>query len=167
MSVFWLPEATPPQLSDESVTTIETRILEDGIAEACKPGLQRLENSTAGFATYLDQLGFNLNDLSDEGLWPARVLKIGASLTWAAYREAGYSQPIDDESLAISHAIAGLEGVPDAYFSSLWQDQRLLSLIETVSEAQLFNTYSYGGYRQMLDMGAGCVRFYMQGALAA
>jgi hypothetical protein len=169
MTLFWLPETTPPQVSDVAVDTVLSRVLQEGVIATSKAALQTLEADEENLAGYLDRFGFDANAISDEGYWPERVLKIGASLTLLAYRESGYTQTISDERLAVSAALANLEGVPEAYFSSYWQDAGLQSLISSVGDADSFQgpLVESAGYHQLLDMGAGCVRFYLQGAVAA
>ena len=166
MSNLWLPEATPPQVSDEARLTVLERVLAVGIGETERQGLALIQAKHEPLAVYLDRFGFSLNNVSAEGLWPERVLKIGASLSALAYQESGYFQTVDDEALAVGTMIAEIDGIPDVYELSLCTDGGLLELVDAVHDAPDFAT-DQGGYAQILYIGAGCTRHFMQQAIAA
>src|SRR5581483_5489618 len=115
---------------------------------------------------YVDRLGFCLNNLSKEGPWPDRVVKVGSSLALLAYRETGYYNVIDEEAFQLGCLAAVASGVPETFISSARQDEGLQELVEGVLAIPDF-TDNEGGYRQVLEIGAACTRHYMQQALAA
>ncbi len=166
MAELWIPTATPPQLSEEAQTAVLTFVLEEGVTPITKAALRTLQSEQEPLGEYLDRFGFNLNTQSTEGFWPERVLKMGASLTLLAYREMGYLHQIDTTSFEKGSAAALLQGIPEAYISSMYDDVGLVDLINTVvTTPELSN--SEGGYEQVLAIGAGCTRFYIQQAIAA
>ena len=169
MSVLWLPETAPPQVSEEAQQTVALRLLTEGIVPISRTALSALETTHEPLATYIDRFGFDLNRFSMEGHWPERVLKIGASVGMLAYRETGYFQTVDEDAFALGAAQAIRDGIPEAYLSSRCQDQNLQALMSIVADAhELVEPASdSGGYQQILDIGAGCVRYYMQQSLAA
>lgn len=129
--------------------------------------LARLQENDEPFGAYLDRFGFELNYKRPEGIWPARVLKMGATLAWIAYRASGYTQIIDDDAFSTGTFLAELWGVPDAYTTSYFEDYRLQRLMRLVlhnaPDLQEVGT----GYAQVLTLGAGSTRHYLQPAVLA
>lgn len=167
MSELWQPGRLEPQVSDEAGQAVIEQVLAEGPVAVSRGAEERLGCEHEALMGYLDRFGFELNNLSDERFWPERVLKIGASLSLLAYRETGYYQCVGEDKMAISASLAEMEGIPEAYFSSLFDDQGLARLMSGISEARPFVAPDASGYRQILDVGAGCVRYHLQNALAA
>ncbi len=166
MAELWIPQQTPPQISEEAQSVVLSLVLEEGITPIANTALLDLQYSEELLGEYLDRLGYDFNKISAEGFWPERVLKIGASLALLAYRETGYLQTINETAFEQANMIAMLEGIPEAYFSSTYADLGLVQLLDNVIEAPELREED-GGYYQMLTIGAGCTRFYMQQAIAA
>lgn len=171
--MLWTPDlAAPPQLSEEAERTVTLKVLEHGVIPVANHALEQLQNEDQAYADYLDRFGFTLNQLSTEGFWPERMLKIGAALTLLAYREASYVPTIDEEAVTIGNMLAQLDGIPEAYLTALTLDQKLNNLTGAIIEAPDFSergmgSTDTGGYRQVLEIGAGCTRHYVQQAIAA
>lgn len=166
MTDLWLPETTPPQVSESARLTVLERVFQVGVGGMEQQALSLLETQHEPFAEYLNRLGFQLNNISAEGLWPERALKVGAALSALAYQESGYFQTIDEEAFAVGCMVADLESVPEAYVMSLCTDTGLQELLGAVHEAPDFAA-DRGGYGQVLQIGAGCTRHFMQQAIAA
>lgn len=166
MHNFWVPEITPPQLSREAYENMSLKVLEHGIHDVAHKGLADLQTQHEPFAEYLDRLGFALNNISTEGLWPERTLKIGAAIALLGYQESGYFHLVDQTALEIGTLIAELEGIPEAFSMSFALDGNLVELLDTTHDAPDFKA-DQGGYAQVLRIGAGCTRHYMQQAIAA
>lgn len=136
-----------------------------------KEGLSILLASQRPLARYVSSLGETLNAASHEGLWPSRALRMGAAFGMAAYHETGYYHEVDSRSL-LTGAERALElGVPEAYQISYVLDSHLNSLLDIVQEVPDLREHAndsrdQGGYRQVLAIGAGCVRHYLQQAIA-
>jgi hypothetical protein len=166
MSELWLPQTTPPQINEEAKILISSQLLEAGVIHTGQLAIEQLQNREQNFGIYLDELGMDLNQASSEGYWPERVLKIGAGLAWLAYRQTGYFQSIDDR-LEEAQGLALLDGIPEAYISSLACDQSLSSLMSLAVEDPDFKRPNRFEYQQILDVGAGCVRYYFESTLRA
>lgn len=165
MAELWIPEQQPPQVSEAAAATVAVQLLDEGLAATSNAGLDRLQTTQDAFGGYLDRFGFDLNQRFTEGLWPERVLKIGASLAFLAYRETGYFQDIDNDAFQLRQALAELEGIPAAYISSLFADEQLLSVIDTAQAAPDLQAPDPSAYRQVFGLGAGCMRYYLQAAV--
>lgn len=168
--MLWLPEHTPPQVTEEAKEQVSQQLLEHGLSVVAEEALHALQTDCDPLAAYLDELGFTLNQVSAEGLWASRLLNIGAAITFFAYREADYFPPINKLTIELGQMTAKAEGIPEAYVTSLHSDYALMDLLQTISESYVFRedtllTTDQGGFRQVLDLGAGCTRFYMQQAL--
>ena len=167
MTDIWVPEIGPPQVSGDAEVIVLNRILEEGVTFVSGQEIDRLQEEHEPLAAYLDELGFDLNRLSEEGFWPERTLKIGAALSMLAYRETGYFQLIDTDHFELGKFVADLYGIPEAYASSFLEDSGLKALIDAITGAPDFKHDDGGGYAQVLSIGAGCVRHYMKHSLAA
>lgn len=171
--MLWTPDiASPPQLSEDAERSITLQVFERGVMPVANQALELLQNEDEAYADYLDRFGFELNRISSEGFWPERVLKVGAALTLLAYREASYVPVIDEETVNIGNTLAQLDGIPEAYLTALALDQTLGNLTGTILDAPDFSergmgNVATGGYRQVLEIGAGCTRHYVQQAIAA
>ena len=166
MTFLWTPEHDAPQLSETAKTTVEVLMLEHGVVEVGRFYFSRLDSDHEAFAEYLDRFGDALNNLAPESLWPERTLKTGAVIAMLAYQQAGYLQTIDDQAIAIGEIAADIEGIPDAYSVRLHADPLLVELMGTAQNSRDFKV-DEGGYAQVLDIGAGCTRHYLQQAIAA
>ncbi len=164
--MLWLPETTPPQVTESARLTVLEQMLELGVGGIEHQGLELLEARHEPLADFLNRLGFQLNAISTEGMWPERVLKIGASLSALAYQESGYTQSVDENAIAFGSMLANIEGVPEAYVMSLYADAGLQELLGAVRETPDF-ARDQNGYAQVLCIGAGCTRHFMQQSLAA
>jgi hypothetical protein len=172
MSAIWIPETIPPQVTPLAEEALLGRVLEQGIDNITGEGLDVLRSEHVPLAEYLDRLGFTLNGLSTEGFWPDKVLKTAASVSILAYRETGYFQTVDEDIFNAGASIAATTGVPDAYTISCVLDSNLQNLLDTIQETpELIEVAAdrrhQGGYQQVVSIGGGCVRHYLQQALAA
>jgi hypothetical protein len=172
MSDLWIPEYTPPQVTAEAEDAVLGQVLEFGLDRATRSGTEIIESTHEPLAEYLDRFGFALNTLAAEGLWADKVLKTGAAISMLAYRETGYFHEIDDESFDAGAEAAKVLGIPEAYNISFILDANLITLIEAVQDTpKLAESASMpdmqGGYGQVLKLGAGCVRHFLQQSIAA
>lgn len=162
MRDFWLPEHNEPRLTLAAERMVVDRIMGEGVGPVSQTALDRLQNDNEPLGAYLDELGFDLNRQSDEGFWPERVLKIGASLTRLAYHESGYPGQMDEGTLGLSIELAQFDGIPRAYLTSVFDDFVLKRLMGDVFLAPDFRAPEDTGYLSALDLGAGCVRYHMR-----
>lgn len=89
-----------------------------------------------------------------------------------AYRETGYYQELDEDAFEAGAEVAKVIGIPEAYEISCALDPKLSTLLVTVQETpELAEKAAMadmrGGYGQILTMGAGCVRHFLQQKVAA
>lgn len=167
MSSLWLPEQHPPQASAEAVGDILQRVQEEGVTATVADAWTHLEDDDSLVVDHLNRVSRDIEDWHSCGLLPERMMKIGASLAWLAYRETGYYQAVDSDSFGVNEMLAQLEGIPQAYFMSLCDDRELMRLLGLAEQAPDLPIAEVHKYREMTDIGAGCVRYYLQGAIAA
>ena len=125
--MFWTPETNkPPLLNEEVEERVLRRINTEGLAPVTSEGFDLIRLVHQPLGNYLNGLGRSLNELSDEGPWPARALKTGACLTMLAYRYSGYEQLVDEDALAAGSLLAELGGIPDTFAVSASLDPVLI-----------------------------------------
>ena len=166
MSSFWVPESTPPQVTQIAADAVLLELLDGGVIDTTARYLHRLEEDNELLGTYVDALGLELNKLTDDSDWPRRILRLGAASAYFAYRETGYYQTVTTEAFQIGSQLAALEGVPEAYVRSLVSDPLLESLLSTVKDTVIVGNED-AGVTQVLHIGAGCTRHFLQQAIAA
>lgn len=169
MSLLWIPERSEPQVTKEAREALTAEFKEAGsIVPLIKTGREVINNEEhQAFRSYIDELGFDLNCRSLEGAWPHRALKSGGSIAMHAYRKAGYQQNIGEFALTTGQFAAEIDGIPEAYFSSLNEDFNLTAIMMMVLESDDLRAPDPSGYYEVMGIGAGCVRFYMEKELAA
>lgn len=160
-----IPEKTPPQINTVVAKKLKYQIREFGPIEIATPAAQQLESKQEKIATYLDELGFDLNSIIDE-LWPAWAIRLGASLAYLGY-EASQQTTVVDQTFDLSRDLAEIQGIPEAYATNMYNDQELQSIINTAFEDSRLKNIDGSGLLQISIIGAGCLRFYMQEALLA
>ena len=165
--MLWTPDVIPPQTTAEAVKDILHRVQEEGLIATTAEAVTRLEDDDTLVVEHLARVSRDIEDWSSLGLMPERVLKIGAGLAWLAYHQTGYIPTVNEDTFSVSEQLAQLEGIPEAYVSSLWQDAQLRHLLTRTEQAPDLPLAEVAQYQQLADMGAGCVRYYFQGALAA
>ncbi|HSH55797.1 MAG TPA: hypothetical protein VK983_03155 [Candidatus Limnocylindrales bacterium] len=172
MNTLWVPEKTPPQVTESAEQTLLLTAFDVGIFEMAEQGTEILHTEQEPLASYIDRFGFALNKYyEDEASWAGKVLKVGASIGVLAYRDSGFYEVIDDACIESGTMLAKETGIPEAYAIQPLLDPHLASLLETIQETPLLGEYNVdpsqrGGYAQVLTIGAGCVRHYLQQALA-
>lgn len=166
MSELWVPAMEPPQIDEDAKNAMLSRLRERGVIKVASVAVTDIRDDHKPYDRHLDRWGRELNGLSEEGIWPLDALKMGAALALAAYREAGYYQTIDDTAVEIGDFVAEMQGVPDIYIMSLNEDLRLQAVIAAASRAPEFLD-DEGGMVQVLGLGAGSARHYLQQAIAA
>lgn len=73
---------------------------------------------------------------------------------------------VAEEILEAGSQLASEQGIPETYLSSLPQDPKLDYITSAIAEHRDMQD-PHGGYQQVLGIGAGCTRYYLQQALAA
>lgn len=104
-----------------------------------------------------------------EGYWAQGVLKMGSAIALSAYRETGYHEVVDEQVLQTGVLFAELGGIPHSYAVSSQEDAGLVSLVEVLVEADELREAAVGPQadvlRNILFIGAGCTRHYLQQAV--
>lgn len=163
MSELWTPVDRPPQLSEEALGTVSSRLLTKGVWKTSVSANALLKDSEQLLANHLVDLGNELNpDPSDS--WHIKLIGVGASLTWLGYRETGYYHNID-AAFEDARTLAALDGVPSAYISSIGSDDFMFTLIDIASEAKEFKDLNQRRLKEAMVIGAGCVRFFFEQAI--
>lgn len=167
MNAIWTPELTPPQLTDEAVRLLCLQIEEEGVQEVATRALVTLQNEDEALAVCLDEFGMALNASTPEGIWPAKILMAGAALARQAYREAGFIDTVDENAVGLGRMIAEVSGIPDTYVMSVHEDTRLLDMTMQTAQLPAFDdshklVANRGRYTQVLGLGAGFTRHYLQ-----
>ena len=163
---LWIPEATPPQLTQEVAKDLQKQIREFEAIEVALGAANQLESNQQKINTYLDELGFDLNSLLDNETWPAWALRLGATLAYLGYEHSNQTTVVD-QTFDLSREIAEIQGVPEAYVANMHNDQGLMAVINAALEDRRIKAVDKPGLLQISGVGAGCVRFYMQEALLA
>ncbi len=163
---LWTPEHALPQLTQETVENLQNYIHQFGAIEIANGALEQLQSRQQRIGAYLDEFGFRLNALSNEDFWPAWALRLGASLAHLAYEDSGQTTTVD-KTFDLSHELAEMQGIPDTYTTSMYDDQGLQAVIQTAFEDNRLQMKDGQGLLQVSIIGAGCVRFFMQAALSA
>lgn len=166
MNTIWTPDNSPPQLTDIAANILEEQLQQHGIVDEALALLEKEELLMA----FLDEFGFELNQASAEGPWPAKTLNIGAAFTLMAYRTAGVHATIDSQAIESGNFLAELYGVPETYVVSSLGDSRLVDMTRKIFSSHIFDessadARSKGGYEQIGTIGSGCVRHYLQQAV--
>ncbi|HSH18017.1 MAG TPA: hypothetical protein VK978_01400 [Candidatus Saccharimonadales bacterium] len=169
MNGIWTPEYNPPQINETALTTVRL-LLDEDYAGTINDATTDLDTRHDAFGSFLDQFGFALNKASEEGIWPAKTLKAAAAVTLLAYREAGIFTVIDEKAVKMGRFTAELYGIPDTYVVSMHDDKGLMRITDAVQEKPAFNdshlaAQHTGGYGQVLQLGSGCARHYLQQAI--
>jgi hypothetical protein len=169
MNTLWTPENLPPQLSETATVEFQT-LLQHDVAPVLNRAFVELEEENEPFATFLDEFGFNLNQASSEGIWPERALKTGAAVTLLAYRQEGITNAVDERAIELGRFVAELHGVPTTYLERALEDSQLQKLTTALSKNPLYDESklipeNQGGYLQVLELGSGCARHYLQQAI--
>lgn len=167
MSNIWRPELQPPLATDDAIQTVMDNVMSEGVFAVTNAVYARLQSEDEPFGEYLDRFGYGLNQVSAEGLWPERILKMGAALAKVAYVKSGYYQVIDSDVFDSGTFLAELWGVPDAYQTSFIEDPGLQKLIRMVLEKAPDLQNEDRGYEQIIEIGAGSTRHYLQPAVLA
>jgi hypothetical protein len=172
MTTLWTGEHEPPQLSEEAKSRFVGDITQQGIVAATFDERLAFTNSDNPLGIYLDQLGMIVN-VNDNSAWPDQAIKIGAACAIFAYRKDGLSLDFDADQVGISVALAEMEGVPEAYVTSLYADVALSSVIRLVGERAMskFDAKSpsrYSPFKRLegsIGLGAGFVRYHIRNTL--
>jgi len=163
---LWMPENNPPQINSGVAVDLQAQIKRHGAIAVANGARSQFEATQHRLDVYLDEFGFDLNDMSSEGFWPAWALRFGAALASLGYMQSKEAVTID-KTFDLSRELAELQGLPETYVISMYGDQRLLSVLRTVFEYSDLQTDDGQGLEQISIIGAGCVRFHMQEALLA
>lgn len=165
---LWTPDILPPQITPEAKLAVLEQVTGAGISATTGEKIPELQEEQEALALYLDQFGFDLNQRSTEGIWPERALKIGATVAFLAYKESGYTLALDKQTFEMYSMLAELEGIPEAYLTSMHYDFELLDLTLALRASKELETPDRcDGYGQIIGIGAGCRRYYLQQAMAA
>lgn len=167
MELLWSPLRNQPQVSPAVETELVSEIAHGGITDVTVEGLKILRRHQGLLLDYLESMGLILNNLTHECGWPSHTLRIGSAVAMYAYYETGYEHNVESEAVNMGYLAAQIEGIPKAYFSSLGRDDKLAKIMEATTKSSTFDAPDSDGYKQVLDIGAGCVRFFMEQALAA
>lgn len=167
MSELWVPTMEPPQIDEDTEREMISRLAELGITGVTDPALPSLRWEHRPFGRYINRWGRNLNELSEEGIWPKQILKRGAALALAAYREAGYFQIIDEDAFEIGALKMVMYGTTETFEISLSEDPRLQEVVAAATDTPELWEDKGGGMGQVLAIGAGSARYYLQQAIAA
>lgn len=162
---LWIPENTPPQINGEVSANLQKQIHEYGAIEIANAAVDQLNSDQQRIGSYIEELGFYLNSTINN-VWPAWALRLGAALAYLGYDYSKQST-IVDETFDLSRDLAELQGIPDAYATSMYSDQALQALIDTAFEDDRLQAKDGQGLLQLSIIGAGCLRFYMQEAILA
>lgn len=155
-----------PRVSQDARANLSLLMGEKGVPAIVATGREIIRTKHAPLAGYIIRLGQRYNTLSTEGPWPLAALKMGASLSIVAYQDSGYSQEVDECAIEFGTLLAELDGIPDAYLLSLNADSGLSDVPAEVIEIDHIRDKG-GGIVQMLGIGAGCARHYLQQAITA
>ena len=165
--MIWAPETSkPPLLKEKAEQNVLRRIGTEGLTPVTTDGFDLIRLVHQPLGTYLNGLGRELNKLSEEGPWPARALKVGACLAIVAYYHSGYDQHIDEDALAAGSLLAELGGIPDTFTVSASLDPVLIDFNRQVTSVDALNDGG-AGFAQVVGIGSGAVRHYLQQAIAA
>lgn len=163
---LWMPEHTPPQLTPKVTERLRQQIQERGAIEVAIGALSHLQDNQRRLDTYLDEFGFDLNKRSTDVCWPIWALRLGAALATLGYEYSGQSIDVE-KTFDLSCELAEMQGIPEAYATSMYSDQGLQDVIKTAFEDSRLTADDGQGLLQVSIIGAGCVRFYLQEALLA
>jgi hypothetical protein len=165
--MFWIPETNkPPLIEEDAEKVLIERIQKEGIVPVSTDGFELIRLVHQPLGRYLNGMGRELNSLSAEGPWPARALKLGACLTMLAYYHSGYEQHVDEDAVAAGSLLAELGGIPETFAVSVSLDPLLVDFNRQVlSDTALRD--EEGGFTQVVSIGSGVVRHYLQQAIAA
>lgn len=172
MADLFLPEATPPLVTPEAKDEVSTEILTLGIVglweEAVVDFYERqpiLFHHILEGCNFLDAEGNSIND--DR---PDRVFRTGAVIAERAYVKSGFDLSVDNpDKFDIAFWEAEWTGIPDAYLVKGIADTALQDLLAVMLDVPQMQdgAEEYGGYEQILGIGAGFTRHYLQHELAA
>lgn len=165
MNEFWIPSATPPQVSEEAKLSVTKRLLANGIVKPAVNAFYELTESEELLGNYAAELGAMMGEAGSQIKWHKNVLKIGAGIAYASYRASGYENRID-ENFAVAELLAEIEGVPESYIYSLSDDQNLISVLDASISEGTNMVLQRPELRHVLNVGAGLVRFYFEQDIA-
>ncbi len=166
MSELLIPDTKPPQLSEYARDVVIQKISEKGLINTSLSAREAFSSKYQKLSDYIDILGIEMSFKSKDLHWHKDAIRIGAGLAWYAYYETGFFQNIDTH-FDSAETLAKRDGVPETYLSSLVCDQKLTSLINVSIQKGPEMALQRSDIRQVLDIGAGCVRFYLQQAVIA
>lgn len=164
MSEFWIPPATQPQVSEQARLRLTEKFLEAGVVRPAVNAFYEMSETEELLGNYALELGAMMGEVGSQIKWHKNVLKIGAGIAYASYRESGYKNRID-ENFAIAELMAEIEGVPESYIFSLSDDQNLISVIDTSLSEGTNMVLQRPELRHVLNVGAGLVRYYFEQAI--
>lgn len=168
MNSIWLPEKEPPLVDGDAITKIMDRVLERGLVAIAYRELSVLKKESKAFNAFVKNFGTKLNELSTEGPWPDRAFKMGVALARVAYSESGYYQVIDGDAVDSGNFLAELWGEPDIYQTRYHEDESLRILVQAaIDNAPDLVPDPELGYSQIITIGAGATRHYLQPAVLA
>jgi hypothetical protein len=161
MSLLWVPEQTPPQLSDDVRTEIARQIQEDGIVLTAAAGLAQLQDTQAPLAHYVDEYIFD-HAGKDAQASSRTLMSVGASLAFLGYMESGFNKVVDPTTLEMTKSIAELGGIPESYVCSAQEDATLKALLDDALALTRIVGFKDVHSQGAAELGAGCVRFFLQ-----
>ncbi len=163
MENLWIPEQKPPQIKPEVTDAILDRILGEGLTKVYQDTLPVFRDTQALLREQLK--GVKTEGLEDKR--PILAVRAATVLTVFAYQESGYDQEVDGEAWYLGNMDAELEGVPEAFIKSVYLDNELQRLLEVIPETPEFHDGAEKyDYPQLLKIGGGSVRHYLQYAIA-
>ncbi len=165
-SEFWLPEKTPPLLDRAVAEQLTKKIRQDSVMAIAAEAEKEFDNSQPRIRAYLDELGFELNAIANDGPWPAKVLAIAAALAYLGYERSRQITNVD-RTFDLSRVLADIQGVPAAFIISASGDPVLSDVFTVAFTDPRLREVNGDGYLQVAGIGAGCVRFYLQEAMLA
>jgi len=68
---LWVPENHPPHINSGVAVDLQAQIKRHGALAVANSARSQFEATQHRLDVYLDEFGFDLNDLSSEGFWPA------------------------------------------------------------------------------------------------
>lgn len=165
MNQIWVPEATPPQVSPDAHKKVVELVYGNVLNQNWDTYAFLFGNRHEPLMAYMAEFGL---DKPSEDARRDKVFRIGGVLAGLAYLESGYDLFVDEETFSAGLSEAESEGIPEAYITKLSVDPNLGRIIEDVTPvADASFAANDESFKDVLGLGAGCVRHYFTSAIEA
>lgn len=168
MTDIIIPRHNPPQVATAVREKLANDMLAHGLWNLWDTALPVFSIKHRDLKDFVASFVFEQSGTLIEDERPRRAFRVGAVVAGLAYLQSGFDQNVEGDVFSLANLDAKLEGIPDVFVLSYAVDPELQNLVSLMLDTpEMQDGAELGSYEQILAIGAGCTRHYLQYAVAA